>query len=221
MLGKILSVFIWIVWILTVLWNMWYDVSALIAWAWVWWIAIALAAQKSIANIFWALSIILNRPFKIWETVRISWFTWDVKKIGLTYLELTDLTGNKILIPNETLISSWIENLTQRENRKTDIILWVVYETSLEKLTKAIKLVEDLLETYVKSQSIDSLYRVHFDNFWSYSLDIHITYFSLENNDDLKLYFKQKEKINLEIKSLFEKHKIEMAFPTQELIIRK
>jgi small-conductance mechanosensitive channel len=46
-----------------------------------------------------------------------------VKKIGLTYLELTDLTGNKILIPNETLISSSIENLTQRENRKTDIIL--------------------------------------------------------------------------------------------------
>ncbi len=219
MLGKILWVFIWIVWILTVLWNLWYNISALIAWAWVWWIAIALAAQKSIANIFWALSIILNKPFKIWETVRISWFTWDVKKIWLTYLELTDLTWNKILIPNETLISSSIENLTQRENRKTDMIIWVVYETSLEKLKKAIKLVEDLLETYISNQWIES-YRVHFDNFWSYSLDIHITYFSLEN-DDLKLYFKQKEKINLEIKWLFEKNKIEIAFPTQELIIKK
>lgn len=219
MLGKILWVFIWIVWILTVLWNLWYDISALIAWAWVWWIAIALAAQKSIANIFWALSIILNKPFKIWETVRISWFTWNVKKIWLTYLELTDLTWNKILIPNETLISSSIENLTQRENRKTDMIIWVVYETSLEKLKKAVKLVEDLLETYTSNQWIES-YRVHFDNFWSYSLDIHITYFSLEN-DDLKLYFKQKEKINLEIKWLFEKHKIEIAFPTQELIIKK
>ena len=219
MLWKILWVFIWIVWILTVLWNLWYDVSALIAWAWVWWIAIALAAQKSIANIFWALSIILNRPFKIWETVRINWFTWDIKKIWLTYLELTDLTGNKILIPNETLISSSIENLTQRENRKTDIIIWVVYETTLVKLKKAIKLIEDLLETYIENQWIES-YRVHFDNFWSYSLDIHITYFSLEN-DDLKLYFKQKEKINLEIKSLFEKNQIEIAFPTQELIIRK
>ena len=219
MLGKIMSVFIWIVWVLTVLWNLWYDISALIAWAWVWWIAIALAAQKSIANIFWALSIILNRPFKIWETVRISWFTWNVKKIWLTYLELTDLTWNKILIPNETLISSSIENLTQRENRKTDMIIWVIYETSLEKLKKAIKLVEDLLETYISNQWIES-YRVHFDNFWSYSLDIHITYFSLEN-DDLKLYFKQKEKINLEIKWLFEKNKIEIAFPTQELIIKK
>lgn len=219
MLGKILSVFIWIVWILTVLWNMWYDVSALIAWAGVGWIAIALAAQKSIANIFWALSIILNKPFKIWETVRINWFTWDIKKIWLTYLELTDLTWNKILIPNETLISSSIENLTQRENRKTDIILWVVYETSLEKLKKAIKLVEDLLETYVTNLWIES-YRVHFDNFWSYSLDIHITYFSLEN-DNIKLYFKQKEQINLEIKKLFEKNQIAMAFPTQELIIKK
>jgi MscS family membrane protein len=99
------------------------------------------------------------------------------------------------------------------------MIIWVVYETSLEKLKKAVKLVEDLLETYTSNQWIES-YRVHFDNFWSYSLDIHITYFSLEN-DDLKLYFKQKEKINLEIKWLFEKHKIEIAFPTQELIIKK
>ncbi|MFA5916650.1 MAG: mechanosensitive ion channel family protein [Candidatus Gracilibacteria bacterium] len=219
MLGKILGVFIWIVGILTVLGNLGYDISALIAGAGVGGIAIALAAQKSIANIFGALSIILNKPFKIGETVRISGFTGNVKKIGLTYLELTDLTGNKILIPNETLISSSIENLTQRENRKTDMIIGVVYETSLEKLKKAVKLVEDLLETYTSNQGIES-YRVHFDNFGSYSLDIHITYFSLEN-DDLKLYFKQKEKINLEIKGLFEKHKIEIAFPTQELIIKK
>jgi MscS family membrane protein len=191
----------------------------LIAWAWVWGIAIALAAQKSIANVFWAISIILNKPFKIGETVRINDFTWDVKKIWITYLELRDLTWNKILIPNETLISSSIENLTQRENRKTDIIIWVVYETSLEQLKKAIKIVENLLENYVKNQWVES-YRVYFDNFWSYSLDIKITYFSLEN-DNLTLYYKQKEKINLEIKWLFEKNKIEIAFPTQELIIRK
>ncbi len=214
-----INVFIWIIWILTILWNLWYDISALIAWAWVWGIAVALAAQKSIANVFWAISIILNKPFKIGETVRITWFTWDVKKIWITYLELTDLTWNKILIPNETLISSSIENLTQRENRKTDMIIWVVYDTSLIKLKNAIELIETLLETYIENQWIES-YRVHFDSFWSYSLDIHITYFSLEN-DELKLYFKQKEKINLEIKWLFEKHKIEIAFPTQELIIKK
>lgn len=214
-----ITVFVWIVWILTILWNLWYDVSALVAWAWVWGIAIALAAQKSIANVFWAISIILNKPFKIWETIRINDFTWDVKKIWITYLELTDLTGNKILIPNETLISSSIENLTQRENRKTDIIIWVVYETSLDKLKKAVKLVEDLLETYIESLWVES-YRVYFDNFWSYSLDIHITYFSLEN-DHITLYYKQKEKINFQIKELFEKHNIIIAFPTQEIIIKK
>lgn len=215
-----ITVFIWIVWILTILWNLWYDVSALVAWAWVWGIAIALAAQKSIANVFWAISIILNKPFKIWETIRINDFTWDVKKIWITYLELTDLTGNKILIPNEVLLSSSIENLTQRENRKTDIIIWVVYETNLTKLKKAIELIENLLKKYVTDNWISDDFRVYFDNFWSYSLDIHITYFSLEN-EDIKLYFKQKEKINFEIKSLFEKNEIVMAFPTQELIIRK
>ncbi|NDK07893.1 mechanosensitive ion channel [Candidatus Gracilibacteria bacterium] len=218
-LGGFITVFVWIVGILTILGNLGYDVSALVAGAGVGGIAIALAAQKSIANVFGAISIILNKPFKIGETIRINDFTGDVKKIGITYLELTDLTGNKILIPNETLISSSIENLTQRENRKTDIIIGVVYETSLDKLKKAVKLVEDLLETYIESLGVES-YRVYFDNFGSYSLDIHITYFSLEN-DHITLYYKQKEKINFQIKELFEKHNIIIAFPTQEIIIKK
>lgn len=218
LLWRILGVFIWIIGILTILWNIWYNISALITWAWVWGIAIALAAQKSIANIFWALSIMLNKPFKVWEMVKINSYTWSVKEIWLTYLELTDPTWNKILIPNEALISSVIENLTQRENRKTDFIIWIVYSTDLIKLKKSIKMIEDILEFYLKKWSLSS-YRVHFDNFWSFSLDIKVTYFSLEN-DSFTLYAKQKEEINLEIKKQFDEEGIEFAFPTQEVIIK-
>lgn len=218
-LSRFIIIFIWIVWWLTILWNLWYNISALITWAWVWWIAIALAAQKSVSNIFWALSIIINKPFKVWEFVRINWFTWTVKEIWLTYLELRDTTWNKILIPNETLISTSIENLTQRDNRRNDFIIWLVYETSLEKLKKAIKILEDILEKYVKNWTLES-YRVNFDNFWDSSLNINWTYFSLLN-DDYKAYIKQKEEINLEIKRLFEKEWLEMAFPTQEIRLKK
>lgn len=219
LLSNILVIFIWIIGLLTIFGNLWYDISALITWAWIWWLALALAAQKSVSNIFWAISILINRPFKVWEFVRINWFVWTVKNIWLTYLELKDATWNKILMPNENLISSAIENLTQRENRKTDINIWVVYETSIEKLKTWIKIIEDILEKEKEKWEIES-YRVVFDNFWDFSLNITTTYFSLLN-DDYTQYMKQKENINFEIKSLFEKENISMAFPTQEIIVRK
>nr|MDD3719833.1 mechanosensitive ion channel family protein [Candidatus Gracilibacteria bacterium] len=218
-LSRFIIIFIWIVGGLTILGNLGYNISALITGAGVGGIAIALAAQKSVSNIFGALSIIINKPFKVGEFVRINGFTGTVKEIGLTYLELRDTTGNKILIPNETLISTSIENLTQRDNRRNDFIIGLVYETSLEKLKKAIKILEDILEKYVKNGTLES-YRVNFDNFGDSSLNINGTYFSLLN-DDYKAYIKQKEEINLEIKRLFEKEGLEMAFPTQEIRLKK
>ena len=218
-LSTIIIVFIWIVWWLTILWNLWFDISALITWAWVWWLAIALAAQKSVANIFWAISIILNKPFKVWEMVRIDTFTWNVKEIWLTYLEITDLTWNKILIPNESLISSVIENLTQRENRKNEFLIWVVYETSIDNMKKWIKAIESILEKHVKKKELDS-YIVNFNAFWASSLDIKVTYFSLIN-DDYNAYLKQKEVINFEIKKQFEELWLDIAFNTQEIRLKQ
>jgi len=75
------------------------------------------------------------------------------------------------------------------------------------------------LETYKLENTIES-YRVNFEMFDAFSLNIQVTYFSLIN-DDYVLFLKQKENINLEIKKLFLKAKIDMAFPTQELIIKK
>jgi len=219
MVSKIIVVFIWIIWIITIIWNLGYNIWALITWAWVWWLAIALAAQKSVANIFWAISVIINRPFKIWDFISINGHTWVVKEIGLTYLTLIDKTGYKILIPNENIISSSVENQSIRENRRNDFSIWVTYDTSLLKVKKGVSIIENILEKYVKEWTI-AKYRVNFDSFWDFSLNISSTYFSLVNKD-YTAFLKQKEAINLEIKSLFEKAKIDMAFPTQEIIVKK
>ncbi|MDD3302037.1 MAG: mechanosensitive ion channel family protein [Candidatus Gracilibacteria bacterium] len=218
-LSTIIIVFIWIVGGLTILGNLGFDISALITGAGVGGLAIALAAQKSVANIFGAISIILNKPFKVGEMVRIDTFTGNVKEIGLTYLELTDLTGNKILIPNESLISSVIENLTQRENRKNEFFIGVVYETKIEDMKKGIKAIESILEKHVKKKELDS-YRVYFDTFGASSLDIKVTYFSLLN-EDYNAYVKQKEVINFEIKKQFEELGLDIAFNTQEIRLKQ
>ena len=218
-INKIVVVFIWIFWLITIIWNLGYDISALITWAWVWGLAIALAAQKSVSNIFWAVSVIINQPFKIWDFIKLNWHTWTVKEIWLTYLTLYDTTGHKILIPNENIISSSVENLSIRDNRRCDFAVWLVYDTDQDWMKKAVKIIESILEKEKSDNKISS-YRVNFDSFWDFSLNINATYFSLLTSDYTE-FLKQKEEINLEIKEQFEKEKLDMAFPTQEVILKK
>lgn len=218
-INKIIVIFIWIIWIISILWNLWYDVSALIAWAWIWGLAIALAAQKSITNVFGAITILLNKPFKVWDYININNHIWEVKDIWLSYLTIIDKMWHQVMIPNEVIISTSVENYSERKNRRVDFVLWVVYGTSLDKVKEWVKIIESILKKYDEAKTIDK-YRVNFDMFSAYSLDISVTYFSLLNKEFID-FLKQKEEINLEIKSEFAKAKLSIAFPTQELIMKK
>ncbi len=106
-------VFLWVVWWITIVWNLWYDITALITWAGIWWLALALASQKTVANMFGAVSVIVNRPFRIGDTIAIGTNKWVVSDIWLTYLKLKTENNTEILIPNETIISSTVEKITE------------------------------------------------------------------------------------------------------------
>lgn len=216
--NRIIIIFIWVIWIITIFDNLGYDLSALIAWAWIWGLAIAFAAQKSISNVFWAITILLNKPFKIWDFVTVNGVNWTVKDIWLSYLTLIEMRWHQVMIPNETIITTNIENFSVRDNRRTDSSIGLVYWTTLEKMKKWIEIIEEILEEYVKNETIES-YRVNFDMFAAFSLNINITYYSLLNDSYID-YLKQKEEINLEIKKRFKIAKLEMAFPTQQLIVK-
>ncbi len=216
---KIIIVSTWIIGIITVLSNLWYNVTALITWAWIWGLAIALAAQKTLSNVFGAITVLLTKPFKLWDFVRIDGQVGTIKEMGLSHLTMVDREWYYVLIPNEKLISNNIENLSKRETRRSDFEIGLVYSTNSEQLKKAIKIIEDILEEYVADDTIES-FRVWFDNFWDFALIIKATYFSLLNDVYLD-FVKQKEEINLKIKQAFEKENIEIAFPTQEIILKK
>lgn len=181
-------------------------------------LAIGLAAQKSIANIFGAITIFLNRPFQVGDFVKIGNHTGTVKNIWLSYISLSDLGWHEVLIPNENIISSSLENFSKRGIRKTDIYVGVEYETSQKKLEKAVVLIEEICEKYVADEVFTD-YRVHFDSFGDFSLNIVCTYFTktISYTD----YLKEREKVNFAIKEAYEKVGISMAFPTQEVILKK
>jgi MscS family membrane protein len=218
-LRKIIVLSTWVIWIITILSNLWYNVTALITWAWIWGLAIALAAQKTLSNVFWAVTVLLTKPFSIGDYVKIDGQIWTIKEMWVSHLTMVDKEWYFVLIPNEKLISSNIENLTKRETRRTEFTIWIVYSTTILKTKKAVKIIEDILQEHLDNKQI-SHFRVNFDTFWNFSLNIRSTYFSLFTNS-YKEYVKQKEEINLKIKDAFTKEKIKMAFPTQELIIKK
>lgn len=215
---KILLVFLWLIGWITVISNLGYDVSALIAWAWIWGLALALWAQKSLTNVFGAITIVLNKPFRIWDFVKIENTIWTVKDIWISYLTIVDKSGHQVMIPNDLIMSSFVENYSVRENRRVDFVLGLIYSTSEKKIEKAVEIAENILEIYEKDKKI-AKFRVNFDNFWEYSLDIKITYFSLM--DDYSKFLKEKENINLKIKKAFKKEKINIAFPTRNILIKK
>lgn len=216
---KVALVFVWVIGMITIISSLGYNISALITWAWIGWLAIALAAQKSLTNVFGAITIILNKPFKVWDYVQIWDHVGTVTDIWLTYLELVDKLWHQVMIPNENILSSSVANYSERESRRMDFSIGVVYSTSLEKLKEWVKIIEDILQGYVEEWTLSS-YRVHFDMFWDFSLNINATYFSLLNEDYL-IFLKQKEKINLEIKRSFKEAGIDMAFPTREIIMKR
>ena len=215
---KIIIVATWIIWVITVLSNLWYDVTALITWAWIWGLAIALAAQKTLSNVFWAVTVLITKPFKLWDFVKIDNQIWTIKEIWISHLTMIDREWYYVLIPNERLISNNIENLTKREKRRTDFSIWISYSSTILKTKKAVKIIEDILQEYKDNETIEN-FRVSFSEFWDFALQIKATYFSLLNDSYLE-YVKQKEEINLKIKEQFNKANIEIAFPTQEIILK-
>lgn len=214
---KVIIVFIWGVWIITVLSNLGYNVSALVAGAGVGGIAIALAAQKTVANVFWALTVLINRPYQIWDYIKLGNYTWVVKDIGLTYTKLLVDAWYEVMITNESILSTVIENMSKRSYRRADFSIGLVYHTTLAQMQKGVQIIEAILQEYVELERLES-FRVNFETFGDFSLNINVTYFS--HTFEYLLFLKEKEQINLEIKKRFQKAKLEMAFPTTEMIIK-
>lgn len=111
---KVLIVLVWWFGLIAILSKLGFDVKALLAWAGIGGLALALAAQKTVANIFWAINAIINRPFQIGDHIKIAGNEWEVLDIGFTYLKLKNADGNIVLIPSETITSAIVENISKK-----------------------------------------------------------------------------------------------------------
>ncbi len=181
-------------------------------------LAIGLAMQNILSDIFSAFTIYFDRPFEVGDFIIIGEYMGTVKKIGIKSTRIELLQGEELVVSNRELINKEIRNFKKMRRRRVSFTIGVTYDTPLEKLKKIPEIIKDIIDPE-KLQYVDQLERVHFKEFGPYSLNFEIVYY-LKTKDYIK-YMDTQQEINFRIKEAFEKEGIEMAFPTQTIYLGK
>ncbi|GIW62644.1 MAG: large conductance mechanosensitive channel protein MscL [Patescibacteria group bacterium] len=213
---RLTKILIWILLGLLTLQNLGYNVSTLIAGLGIGGIAIAFALQNILSDIFASFSIFFDRPFEINDYIVVGNNKGVVKNIGIKTTRITSLEGQEVIIPNKELTETIVENYGRIKNRRISLKLTIEYNTTNQKLKKAIEIIKDAIE---KQKEVEKIDWVVFKSFSDSALVIEAVYY-LKNADYLA-YLKTQESINFEIKEKFEQEKIEFAYPSQTVYLRK
>ncbi|MBU1992289.1 MAG: mechanosensitive ion channel family protein [Patescibacteria group bacterium] len=214
-INKFAKVVLWIIAVILILSNLGYNVSSLIAGLGIGGIAIALALQNILSDIFTSFTIYLDKPFEVGDHIIIDNEQGTIKKIGLKTTRIESLRGEEVVISNQDLTNSRVHNLKKMKNRRIVFTIGVTYETPQTKLKQIPKMIKEIFAKTGKA----TLDRVHFKEFGDFSLNYEIVYFVKSN--EYKEYMDIQQRVNLAIKEAFEKKKIDFAYPTQTVFVQK
>ena len=209
------KILIWVLAGITLLDNLGYKVSTLIAGLGIGGIAVAIAAQALLKDFFSYFSIVFDHPFKIGDFIIIGDFMGTVEYIGIKTTRIRSLGGEQVIFSNTDLTDSRVRNYRLMERRRVLFRIGVTYQTSLSQL----KEIPKIIERVVKNTEETVFDRAHFFNYGDFSLIFEIVYFVL--GPDYNKYMDIQQEINFAIKEEFEKRGIEFAYPTQTLFMTK
>jgi small-conductance mechanosensitive channel len=207
----IARVAVWAMVLLLTLDNLGIDITALVAGLGIGGIAVALALQNVLGDLFASLSIALDQPFALGDFVVAGDHMGTVEYIGIKSTRLRSLSGEQIVMPNADLLSSRLRNYGRMRERRVVFTLGVTYETPRAKLQK----IPGLLRDIVQAQDDARFDRAHFAKYGAYSLDFEIVFHVL--SADYGRYMDVQQQINFEIHEAFEALGVEFAYPTQTL----
>lgn len=194
--------------------NMGVDITGALASLSVVGLALGLAAQDTVANLFGTFTIFIDKPFKIGDRIQLSGVDGTVEQINLRSTRVRNLDGHLVTIPNKTMGNATITNVTRRPNIKTTLVLGLTYSTPTPKVKEAVEILREIFK-HPKTQDVV----VSFKQFADSSLNLEVVHWYLAT--DFKDYTSGMEAFNLQIKDRFEKAGIEFAFPTRTLLVKQ
>lgn len=215
-LGGIMLILNGIIWIIGAIFlfdNLGYNVGTIIAGLGIGGIAIALAAQNILGDLFNYFVIFFDRPFEIGDFIVLDDKKGNVEHIGIKTTRLKSLTGEQLVLSNSDLTKSRLHNFKRMQRRRIEFNIGITYQTPLEK----VKEVPEIIKGIITSINGITLDRTHFMAYGDFSLIFQTVYFV--ENPEYNSYMDIQQTINLKLLEEFEKRKIEFAYPTQSIFV--
>ncbi len=207
---KTVTAIIWIMGILIALSNSGFNIGAMIAGLGIGGLALALAAQDTVKNIFGGIMVFLDKPFTIHDRIKVNGMDGFVEEIGVRSTRIRTLEGRLITVPNGQFSDNAVENVTLEPTRKIVNTLGLTYDTTPEDMDKAMKILHNIIEANPK---VTDEPLISFNTWGDFSMGILVIYYIRETDDILVA----QSEINLEILKQFNAEGLEFAFPTQTL----
>ena len=206
---------IWSIVIIVGLDNAGYNIGAILAGLGIGGLALAMAAKDTVSNIFGGVMIFIDKPFKIKDRIKISGFDGTVEEIGLRSTRIRTLAGTLVTIPNSKFTENPIENISREPTRKITLNLGLTYDATEKDIEKAMKILDEIAKKH--KDKINEKHLIGFNSFGDFSLGIIFIYYIKKSANILDT----QTQINLDILKEFNKAKLEFAFPTQTIELKK
>ncbi len=210
----LLRILLWTFLLLVALDSFGINVTTLIAGLGVGGVAVALAVQNILGDIFASFSIALDKPFVIGDFIIVDTHMGTVEHVGLKTTRIRSLSGEQLIFANEDLLRSRIHNYKRMFERRVVFALGVLYQTPLEKL----EMIPGIVKATVEEQKPVRFDRAHFKEFGAFALNFEVVYWVLDS--DFNIYMDIQQAINLAIFKRFEQEGIQFAYPTQTLYLQ-
>lgn len=208
-LGFVVRAALWVMIILMILDNFGVNITTLIASLGIGGIAVALALQNILGDLFSSLSIMLDKPFVVGDFITVDDIAGNVEYVGLKTTRIRGLGGEQVVFSNSDLLKSRIRNYKRMQTRRIVFTIGVTYEIGKRQLLA----IPGILRAIVESQPQVRFDRAHFKSYGASSLDFETVY--IVQTPDYGVYMDVQQAINIALFERFEQEGISFAYPTQ------
>jgi len=215
LLGFVGRVVVWAFALLLGLDQLGFDVTALVAGLGIGGIAVALAMQNILGDLFASAAIVLDKPFMVGDFIVVGEHAGTVEKVGLKTTRVRSLSGEQLVFSNALLLNAQLRNFKRMNERRIAFAIGVTYETPLEKL----RALPGWLKAAVEAQPKARFDRAHFKSYGDFSLNFEVVYYVL--SAEFNVYMDTQQGINLTIYEKLAQEGVQFAYPTRTLYLRQ
>jgi MscS family membrane protein len=207
LLSKIIKIIVVVIAIAAIGSSLGYDLTAVLAGLGIGGLAIAFAAQATIADVFGGFSILISKHYAVGDVIDYEdeVFGLQVEQIGLRYTYFRDYNGRRVIIPNSKIASMPITNISSEKKNRTILNIVLGFDTPMKKIDKAKRTIMEIIEN---EKRCDKNPEIAFSDFKDYGINIQAIYYI----KDKKKFLQVRDSVNSKIKNGFDKEKILFGF---------